>query len=113
MSAGFHLDRTRLVAAGTVNGSLGDRCSLVSLMRRQFGDPGWANTRLNASVACFEAENANAGRAFTDQVWGLSCDFGVVRTSVGQRRRACGSDGGQLHCRAEVHRLRFGLRHDF
>jgi predicted porin len=53
---------------------------------------GWANKQLNASLASFKADNANAGRAFTDRVWGVSYDFGFVRASVGQRRWAYGSD---------------------
>lgn len=56
------------------------------------GRLGWANKQLNASLASFKADNANAGRAFTDRVWGLSYDFGFVRASVGQRRWAYGSD---------------------
>lgn len=56
------------------------------------GRLGWANQQLNLGVAYFKAENANAGMAFTDQVWGLSYDFGVVRASVGQRRWAHGSE---------------------
>ncbi len=53
---------------------------------------GWANKQLNVSLASFKADNANAGRAFTDRVWGVSYDFGFVRASVGQRRWAYGSD---------------------
>ncbi len=56
------------------------------------GRLGWANKQLNLGVAYFKADNANAGRAFTDQVWAASYDFGVVRASVGQRRWAYGSD---------------------
>lgn len=56
------------------------------------GRLGWANQQLNLGVAYFKAENANAGKAFTDQVWGLSYNFGFVRASVGQRRWAHGSD---------------------
>jgi predicted porin len=54
--------------------------------RGEGGRFGWANAKVNVAVARYRTRNANAGFAFTDDAWGGSYDFGVVRVSLGQRR---------------------------
>jgi predicted porin len=43
-------------------------------------------------IAQVTTRNANAGRHFTDRVWGASYDFKVVKVSVGQRQWRYGAD---------------------
>lgn len=54
--------------------------------RGEGGRLGWANAQINVAVARYKTRNANGGFAFTDEAWGGSYDFGVVRASLGQRR---------------------------
>lgn len=53
---------------------------------------GFANKELNVAVAQYKTRNANGNQTFSDQAWGASYDFGVVRASLGQRRWTFGSD---------------------
>lgn len=52
----------------------------------------WRSERLMIGVAQIKTRNANAGRDFTDRVWGASYDLKVVKMSVGQRQWRYGTD---------------------
>jgi predicted porin len=60
--------------------------------RGEGGRLGWSNAKAHLALARFKTRNANGGFAFTDEAWGGSYDFGLMRASVGQRRWTYRSD---------------------
>ena len=53
---------------------------------------GWSGSGFNVAAAQFRTRNAAADQTFTDQVYGASYDFGVVKLGVAQRRWIYGVD---------------------
>lgn len=53
---------------------------------------GWAQGAWNIAAAQFTTRNAAGNQPFTDQVYGVSYDFGVVKLDVAQRRWVFGVD---------------------
>jgi predicted porin len=52
----------------------------------------WRGEQLMVGLAQVTTRNANAGRDFTDRVWGASYDFKVLKVSLGQRQWRYGTD---------------------